>query len=284
MKSSLLIEKASGEIVPFSAQKLGLSLKRAGASDAEINAIVDKVSSQLVNGSTTKEIYNIAFKLLKKQTNYTSAKYNLKQAIMQLGPSGFPFEKFLAELLKFQGFKTDLNVIIKGHCVNHEIDIIAEKDDKLFMIECKFHNQPGYICDVKIPLYIHSRFKDVEDQWERGLNYKTKFNRGWVVTNTKFSSDAIEYGKCAGLYLLGWDYPQNESLRELIDKEGLYPVTCLTTLAGAEKTKLLEQGVILCKEICVDPSLLTKIGISRGRLQKILNESRGICKHGSQYS
>ena len=152
---STIITKASGEKTPFSEWKLQQSLSRSGASDAAINVITDKIKSQLYEGMSTKEIYSTAFQLLKKQPNAIAARYNLKRAIMELGPSGFPFEKFYAEILTHQGYTTFLNILAHGHCINHEIDIIANKGDNYYMLECKFHNQVGYMCDVKIPLYIN---------------------------------------------------------------------------------------------------------------------------------
>lgn len=280
MSSSITITKASGVRVPFSPHKLEHSLKRAGASDTIIQAIVQKISSSLFEGITTKEIYRIAFNLLKSKAAVTAAKYKLKQAIMELGPSGFPFERYFAEILKYQGFNTKVGEIVKGHCVNHEIDVIAEKDEKHFMIECKFHHQSGYACDVKIPLYIQSRFKDVEHSWIKLPGHNHKFHQGWVVTNTKFTTDAIQYGSCIGLHLVGWDFPKKDSLREQIDKSGLYPVTCLTTLTGEEKSKLLALNVVLCKEIGANRALLLKIGITPGRAEHILKESAEVCANG----
>ena len=170
--------------------------------------------------------------------------------------------------------------IVKGHCVNHEIDVIAQKDEKHFMIECKFHNQPGFVCDVKIPLYIQSRFKDVEDAWTKLPGHNQKFHQGWVVTNTKFSTDAVKYGNCIGLNLVGWDYPLKGSLREQITHAKLYPITCLTTLTEKEKSDLLELKVVLCKELCANPELLNKIGVHQERKERILKESTEVCANG----
>ncbi len=280
MNTSTNITKASGELVPFSPRKLEYSLKRAGASDAIIQAIVRKVRGKLFEGITTKEIYHVAFELLKNKATVTAAKYKLKQAIMELGPSGFPFERYFAEILKYQGFTTKVGEIVNGHCVKHEIDVIAEKDKKHFMIECKFHHQAGYACDVKIPLYIQSRFKDVENSWIKLPGHIHKFHQGWVVTNTKFTTDAIQYGNCMGLHLVGWDYPKRGSLREQIDQAGLYPVTCLTSLTLDEKSKLLALNVVLCKEVGANPTLLTKIGVTSERIENIVKESEEVCANG----
>lgn len=274
------ITKSSGETAPFSSGKLVQSMQRAGASEDVALDISDKVSTKLYEGMSTKKIYRIAFDLLKKADNPLAAKYKLKEAIMELGPSGYPFEKYVAAILNHQGYRVKVGEFVKGKCVNHEVDIIAEKDNQHFMIECKYHNQRGTISDVKIPLYIQSRFIDVEATWVQIPGHGNKFHQGWVVTNTKFSTDAVQYGNCAGLKLLGWDYPNKESLREQINKSGLYPITCLTTLTKVEKQRLLDKKIVLCMELCKDHQLLMNIGISESRIEKILKEAHILCEGG----
>jgi len=272
------IIKSSGERVPFSKQKLHDSLKRSGASEQIINGVIKEVESLLHEGIDTRTIFRMAFKLLKKQSKHTAAKYKLKEAIMELGPSGFPFEKFISEILKHQGFKTNVGEIVKGKCVNHEIDVIAQKDDKHFMIECKYHNERGINCNVKIPLYIKARFEDIEPNWKSLPGHEGKFHQGWVITNTRFSSDAIQYGLCAGLHLVSWDFPKNGSLKDQINFSGLFPITCMTTLTIVEKQKLLDKNVVLCLEIFKNPEWLMQIGISPDRSATILKEAQAICE------
>ena len=278
-QNQILITKASGENVVFSESKLRSSLLRAGASEEQITIIVAQISEKLYDGISTQEIYRMAFNLLKQGTKRVAAKYQLKRAIMELGPSGFPFEKYIAEILKTQGYRVKVGEIVRGQCVNHEIDVIAEKGEQHFMIECKYHNQPGTVCDVKIPLYIQARFKDVEAAWVKIPGHGTKFHQGWVVTNTRFTIDALQYGNCAGLNLLGWDYPHGNSLRNQIDKLKLYPITCLTTLTQAEKQTLLDKRIVLCKELCEDDRLLLDCGIIPSRIKSIMKEALELCEH-----
>lgn len=219
----------------------------------------------------------MAFRLLGQRSKHLAARYRLKQAIMDLGPSGFPFERFIARLLEHDGFAVEVGRIVEGKCVKHEIDVIALQDQKHFMVECKYHNQPGRVSDVKVPLYVQARFKDVEQQWLLLPGHGTRFHQGWVVANTRFTSDAIQYGQCAGLYLLSWDHPMKDSLREWIDRSGLYPVTCLSGLTKAEKTRILEQGVVLCQEICNAPGVLTKAGVRAERMNSVLKEGHELC-------
>lgn len=271
------ITKASGIKVPFSMDKLHQSLRKSGAKESIINNVLDEIKTILYEGIPTKKIYKLAYKMLRKASCPSAAKYKLKNAIMELGPSGFPFEKYIAAILNHQGYSVKVGQFMQGHCVTHEIDVLAEKEDQLCIIECKFHNSTGYVCDVKIPLYIQSRFKDVEQESKKIPGNGTKFHQGWVVTNTKFSSDAIQYGLCSNLHLLGWDFPANESLREMIDSSKLYPVTCLTTLTHAEKEIILNKKIVLCLELINNFELLDVLQLPFERSVKVKKELQELC-------
>jgi len=278
MDSELIVKKASGETAKFSESKLRSSLQRSGASAEQIDNVVEWISDKLYPGISTKEIYKMAYKLLQGSSRPLAAKYNLKHAIMELGPSGFPFEKYVGEILRHQGYKVKIGEIVQGQCVQHEVDVIAVIDHLQLMIECKYHNLPGTICDVKIPLYIHSRFKDVEAQWLKSSESNATSYQGWVVTNTRFSNDAIQYGTCAGLKLIGWDYPAKGSLKNMIDTLGLYPITCLTSLTRHEKKMLLEKKIVLCLELSNNQSLLEQMRISPARIETVMQEAKQLCK------
>jgi hypothetical protein len=278
MNENIQITKASGEKAPFEKGKLKNSLLRAGASSKQADVVVDKVINLLEEGMSTKKIYKTAFRLLRNMSHSMAARYKLKQAIMELGPSGFPFEVFMGELIKSRGYIAKIGVIVEGHCVNHEVDVLAEKEDHRFMVECKFHNKQGYICDVKVPLYIQSRFADIRKQWEKAHQNEEMFYESWVATNTRFSEDAIKYGNCMNMHLLGWDYPKKNGLKEWIDNSGLHPITCLTTLTSHEKKTLLNMKVLLSRDLHKNPELLQKIGIKKPRLDKVINESLMLCR------
>ena len=273
----IAVTKASGHSEPFDEKKLKRSMLRAGAGEQQAKRILSQIRELLYDGISTKQIYSAAFKLLRKSALPIASRYKLKMAIMELGPSGFPFEKYVAAILQAQGFKTQTGVLVKGLCVKHEVDVVAEKDNHHYMVECKYHNNRGTVCDVKIPLYINSRFKDVEASWIKLPGHEIKLHQGWVVTNTKFTSDAIQYGTCAGLNLIGWDYPHDRSLNQLIEKLGVYPLTSMTTLSRSEKQKLLETGIVLCRDILDRPDLLDQLHITKERIRIISTEANSIC-------
>ena len=270
MEQHIEVIKSSGEKVKFSLEKLRASLNHSGADKKTVDQIIDKVRDELYQGISTKEIYNRAFALLKKKKSYFASKYKLKKAIYELGPTGFPFENFIATIFKYTGYKTEVGKILQGKCVTHEIDVVAYKNGNTTIVECKFHSEEGRNCNVKVPLYIASRFKDSKPK-------KTKLNSGWVVTNTRFTEDALQYGKCIGLKLLSWDYPKEDALKNIIDRLGLYPITVSTLLTNREKQFLLSRDVVLCRDLIGDSFYLDHLGISDTRKERILNDIMQLC-------
>ena len=276
-ENELDIIKASGNEVKFSIEKLRTSLKRTGANNRIIKQIIDKVRDELYQGISTKEIYNRAFALLKKEKSHLASKYKLKKSIYELGPTGFPFEKFISSILKYSGYNTEVGKVLHGQCVTHEIDVLAHKNSTSTIIECKFHGQQGFNCNVKVPLYINSRYQDIKAHWDLNSKKHTSLTEGWVVTNTRFTKEALQYGKCCDLYLLSWDYPKDNGLKDRIDRLGLYPITVSMLLTSREKQFFLSRDIVLCRELVGDSFYLDHLGISVMRKEKILNEIKLLC-------
>lgn len=266
------IIKASGKKVVFSIEKLKKSLRHSGADEATVKAVIAVVKSELYQGITTKEIYNRAYALLKKKKGIYASKYKLKKAIYELGPTGFPFERFIATLLDHSGYETKIGQILNGTCVSHEVDVIAKKGEDYIVAECKFHSDQSRKCDVKVPLYIHSRYQDI-------LSYsRTESpNKCWVVTNTQFTRDAVDYGLCVKLYLLSWNLPLGDSLKERIDRLGLYPITVSNLLTQREKQFLLSRDLVLLRQLHQDSFYLDHLGVSEKRKERIIKEVNELC-------
>jgi hypothetical protein len=129
MNKSVLIKKYSGEYEAFDVGKLINSLRRSRADEDIVQNIARKVQEQIEEGMTTSKIYQLAFKMLKGKSRISAPKYKLKKALMELGPSGFPFEKLVGKIMEQEGFATKIGVIVQGNCVQHEVDVIAQKDN-----------------------------------------------------------------------------------------------------------------------------------------------------------
>lgn len=273
--SDITVIKASGQKEPFSERKLKRSIKRAKVPRKLRTKVLQNVESKLYDGISTQEIYsNISGFLGKSSAPHTQARYGLKKSLMELGPSGFPFEKFIARVLAHLSYKTQTNIIIQGKCVEHEIDVIAEKNNKRFMLECKHHTQPGARSDVKVALYTQARFNDIKEN-----NHGKPFNNVWLVTNTKASTEAIKYAECIGMRIIGWSYPRTQNLQDLIESTGLQPVTCLTTLSQEHKRQALNQGIVLCRELMEKDKLQNiGLGFSKIKISQIKKEANAVCK------
>lgn len=278
------IIKATGEREIFDPEKLRLSLKKAKATEDSIEKIISQINKEIEDGSTTKDIYIRAFDLLKVEgQTKVVAKYSLRNAIMDLGPSGFPFEKFVAEIFRTKGFETTTDFTAKGECAQHEIDIAAWNKDKLVFVEAKFHNEFGIKSDLKVALYVRARWDDLKEKvfdlqeiaQTAGLiepKENRKMTEGWLITNTKFSEAAIKYAKCCQMNLVGWNYPTEGNLQDLIEESGLHPITCLTSISHADEKILMEAGIVLCKQAKENADLVKQLGFKEEKMKKMMAE------------
>ena len=269
----ILITKADGEQERFNSAKLEHSLEKAGASSTVRARILAHVLQELRPGMMTEEIYRHAFGLLREhEATPVAARYSIKHAVFALGPSGFPFEQFLSEVLRAQGYQVQTGVTLTGRCAPHEVDVLAEKNAHRIGIEAKFHNDPGGKTDIKDALYVHARYEDLRNAPESSSHV----DEGWLVTNTRFTRNAIRYAQCSNLKLIGWDYPRTRGLFAMIEEGRVHPLTALTTLSEGEKRRLLDKRIVLCKHIQT-PHLLQEYGVKPSHIPQVLEEARQLC-------
>ncbi len=283
---SIFVAKSDGTTEAFDPAKLRASLKRAGAVPDEIHKVVQTVEKDLYSGITTTEIYRRAFAYLRGHKHTAAARYSLKRAVLDFGPSGFPFEVYMAELFRLEGYSASVGQIIQGGCVEHEVDVVLsakkstplskKKDATSTYVEAKFHNTLGLKTDLKTVLYVKARIDDI-----RAANPEKQI-RGMVVTNTKFTERAVQYASCVGLELLGWEYPLKGNLHDRIEAAQLYPVTALTTLSKGEKMALLNAKKVLCTDLPQNTDLLQQIGVRGRRVDSILEEVGTLCVSGKE--
>lgn len=269
---SKYITKATGEREEFDPQKLKNSLLRSGAGEIVADSIVGQIEKEIKDGDSTKEIYIRAFKLLGEEEKPAALKYSLRRAILDLGPTGFPFEQFVAEIFRAKGFETTTGFLARGQCVEHEIDIAAWNQKKLLFIEAKFHNELGLKSDLKVVLYIKARWDDLANVQFAEFGQNKKMDEGWLFTNTKFSESAVEYAKCRNMNLVGWNYPHTGNLQDLVEETGLHPITCLTTITPSDEKLLMQSGIVLCKQAKDNLDIVRQAGLSDQKISKMLEE------------
>lgn len=272
MNHLFTVTKSDGTQQLFEEQKLIESLKRVGASDEAIDEVVEEVQKTMTNGMSTSEIYKKAFELLRRHSVHVAVKYSIRRGMLELGPDGFPFEKFVARIFRFWGYETVTDQQILGSCVTHEMDVVAWKGDDLAMVEAKYHNEFGLKSDIKVALYVKARFDDIASNMYDYGGKKRKLTQRFLFTNTKFTDTAIKYAGCNDLKLIGWNFPSDNNLHHIIEQNGLHPITLLTTLSHQEKSDLIGRNIMTCIDLRDDKGSLSSVGVKEERTEQILQE------------
>ncbi|MBU3668527.1 MAG: ATPase [Candidatus Taylorbacteria bacterium] len=280
----IFIIKEDGVREEFDPLKLEDSLIKSGAqptmADKIIRTIVEEIHAGVCDptaeeGGTCSvhAIYRKAFEMLKQMSAAAAARYSLRRSIMEFGPTGFPFEEYVAEIYRARGYKALVGQMVLGGCVPHEVDVIAWKENELIMLEVKYHNDHQNKTDLKVALYVKARYDDIKDTvFEYEGMTPRKIDNWILLTNTKFTETAIRYAECKGLNMIGWTYPEKENLLSMIEETKLHPITCLTTLSNTEKSQLLEKEIVLCKTLYEKTEILKELGLSKEKIFAVLNE------------
>ncbi len=273
---AIKVLKADGLYQDFDVQKLKRSLRRSGATDEETKEVVKRIEAILYDGIRTQEIYRHAFTFLREGQKDIAARYSLRRALFGLGPTGFPFEDFLARLFQTEGYTTKTRVSLVGKCAEHELDIAAYSESDSFVCEAKFHSRPGIKSDLQVVMYSYARLLDLKNQkiCQQDVCGIKDFK---IVTNTKFTNTAEKYANCVGMSLLSWNYPEGNNLHDLIQRSGLYPVTVLNNLSQSQKLMLISRGAIVCSDLVERPQLLRHLHISKKRTESVLAEAASLC-------
>jgi hypothetical protein len=276
--SDFKIVKESGATEEFDRHKIKKSLLDAGIHADEAEKIIDMVVRTLKPPFTTRKVFRAAKKFMRRYSPVSTMKYSIKQAIYALGPSGYPFEKYIARVLRKDGYEVEVGRFIDGACVTHEVDVVARRDDSCYVVECKFHQNRRTISDVKTALYVHSRFQDILKAGDTCPN-GNHLLKGMIVTNTRFTSEAIKYAECVGLKTLGWKYPASHSLEKTIEEGRTYPVTILPASTRAIVHALIENDIVLAEELLdMDARGLARLtGLKPGIVSRLKTQAEQIC-------
>jgi hypothetical protein len=276
---SMTVTKSSGREENFDMRKLVNSLIRSGANEETARSIADEVSRQITPHEHTKHIFRMARKLLRRQNRATGMRYSIKRAIYSLGPSGYPFEKYVGRILRAYEYSVEVNRMIKGYCVTHEVDVLATRDNRRCIIECKHHANSEKPADIKVALYVHSRFNDIKKAFELSEELNSHVNEGWLVTNTRCSTDAIKYAECVGLKIVSWKYPEKEGLEVMIENKQLYPVTILPSATKNAVQALSAADIMLASEIAAmdEKTFIAKSNLDRFTALTVKKEALELC-------
>lgn len=273
-----LVRKSDGSEEPFDPRKLLASLVQAKAPPEVAEEIVQTLARTVKPGATTGQIFRAAWKMLAKRSRPVASRYSVRRSILELGPTGFPFERFLAQLYRADGYETQVGAMLYGACVSHEVDVVAWKASEVLSVEAKFHNDLGFKTDTKVVLYVKARVEDLQTHRHAIGGKQRDISRGVVATNTKFTETAEDYASCVGLELLSWETPRGDNLYDRMGRHGVFPITCLTTLTAREKRTLVEAGLVDTKSAKERRTELEAVLRDKARAAVAVEEIADLCK------
>ena len=273
---TFFVTKADGTKQLFSKEKVMRTCLRMGATITVAESIADEIEARLYDGIETKKILQMIFKSLRRHKPVIRHQIDLRKALSLL-KSAPDFERFVQILLSEHGYEVTPNQIIRGRCVEHEVDAIARKNGKTCIVEVKHHIKYHTPTSLDVTRIARAVFEDLTEGNELGLN-SLKIDYVLIVCNTKLSEHAKRYADCRGIKHIGWSSPQNRDLQTMIEEKKLYPITFLKGLNVETRNKLTSKGILLLKQLIErHPAELTRqTGISREKLDSMLGNARAI--------
>lgn len=270
----IYIINSRGDKELFSSKKVFNSARRVGASKEAAKKIASLIEKQAYSGMKTSEIFKKVKELLFKEDLTSGLRFNLKEGMRKLGPSGFPFEKYIADIFSDLGYVVKLNQRIKGKCAVHEIDFLAEKNKSIIIGECKYRVHPGERIDLKVGLSNYAKLLDLKEG-EYFKKYQENIS-SLIVTNAKFTGQIISYSECVGMELLGWKYPQEKGLEHIIETNKLYPITILPSFRKSLIDPFVFQKRMLVGDVLDMPvdQLADSMGVHRQKLIPLIKEAK----------
>lgn len=276
------VTKADGRLERFDSEKIMQTCLRAGVSEEDAAKVVSEVSERVYDKMPTRELLGIILKVLKKYSEPASLRYNLRQAIGDMDGDGAVFEVYVQKLLESYGYATQHATLVAGKCVEHEVDIIAKKDGRTIMVECKHHREFHTYTSMKVGLEVWAAFEDMNAG-------NKKFDEAWLVCNTKYSEHCIKYAACKGVTTIGWKYPPHRSappdmsLEAMVEDRKLYPVTLLQ-LKEDVKQRLFSAGIITIRDMLSQDitTLARNAGLKAPTLKVLVEKARIIERDNKQ--
>ena len=270
----VFVIKADGNRQLFDREKVVKTCLRMGASRKIADEVAEKVEKRLYDGIPTSKILQMTFSLLRKYKPAIRHLLDLRKGL-SLMDSMPEFENFVQILLAHNGFEVTPNRLVTGKCVKHEVDAIARKDGITYFVEAKHHvsyHTPTGLDESRIARAV---LEDVTEGFEFGKG-SLQVDRAMIVTNTRYSEHARRYGKCRNILQIGWSSPVDLSLQNMIEEKNLYPLSCLRGLKSETKTKLVNAGIVLMKQLFEEkPSALArKTGVQKETLKQIIEKAK----------
>ena len=272
----IYVSKADGSKQAFDKRKIVRTCLRMGATRAIAESIAKEIENRIFSGIETKKILQMILRSLRKHKPVMKYQIDLRRSLSLLKPAP-DFENFIQLLLSKYGYEVTPNQIIRGRCVEHEVDAISKKNNKTCIVEIKHHYKYHTPTSLDVSRISRAVYEDLVEGHELGLN-NLKLDYALIVCNTKLSEHAKRYSNCRGIHHIGWSSPKNHDLQTMIEGKKLYPVTILRGLKSEIRNNLTSNGIILLNQLTKETpmGLRKQIGLSREKCKMLLKSANAI--------
>ena len=243
----VLVTKANGYKQPFDRNKVVQTCLRMGASPQVADKVAGMVERRLYTGISTREILQLTFRFMRKYKPTVKHLLDLRKGLSMMEPKP-EFETYIRTLLANSGYEVESNRILRGKCGEHEVDAIAKKDGVTYFVEVKHHYSYHTLTGLDESRIAQAILEDANDGYLLGMS-TLKIDRAMIVTNTRYSDHAIQYGSCKNILQIGWSSPHTLGLRDMVQNSALYPLSCLRGIKYETRMRLVNSGIVLVKQL-----------------------------------
>jgi hypothetical protein len=265
---TVFVTKADGSRQIFNKEKVVQTCLRMGASPQAAREVAEKVERRLYDGIPTRAVLKMILRFMRSQQPGVGHLYDLKLGLSLMSPRP-EFELFVQVLLAHQGFQVEANQILKGRCVEHEVDALATKDGITYFVEAKHHFSYHALTGLDESRIARAVLEDVSENYTSG---GLRVDRAMIITNTRYSTHAAQYGRCKNILQVGWSSPENFGLQKMIEDKKLYPLSCLKSLKSDMRSRLVNSGFVLIKQLLEQDSwaLARRAGLQHEALKEVM--------------
>jgi len=265
----VVVKKADGSVQSFDKEKVVRTCLRMGANKQVAYEVAEKVERRLYDGISTANILQMVFQFMRSYKPIVGNLFDLRKGL-SLMSSRPEFEVFVQALLARKGFEVSPNRLLIGKCVAHEVDAIARKDGVTYFVEAKHHSSYHTPTGLDESRIARAVLEDVIEGFVLGKS-DLKIDMAMIVTNTRYSDQAIQYGNCRNILQIGWSSPIDHGLQSMIEGKNLLPLSCLRGLSMDARLKLAISGIVLFEQMIEEDTmeLARKTGLPREFIKNI---------------
>jgi len=270
------VTKVDGSLQRFDRRKVRRTLRNMGLEDDDADRIAMEIEEAVEDGVKTTTVLRMIRARASAVRPAVAHRTNLRRALSLIRPKP-DFEEFVRILLREHGYQVEAGCILAGLCGEHEVDAIAQKDGVTTFVEVKHHRSYHRMTGLDEGRIARAIVEDLQEGFVSG-RCAVSIDDALIVCNTKLSDHAKRYATCRGIGHIGWDHPEEQNLKMMIQKTQSYPVTIVSGVKPPVVTRLAAAGIFMAKQVAYgDATTISRIaGIPLREVLLIAGRARAI--------